>query len=493
MHNFTQKTNIFLILGLFLFLGFISCNTEDDKVEIELEFIKISTKIKTKDVLKTDNFSTVTSGGEFSVIGNDGEGNMGFYATQKGVFWGVSQGFEIDENHKTQESEGVLDFISTITGLDENTTYYVRAYATDGSTTIYANEDKTITTDVNPLNTNPFEGDLNLITQADVDVFDYTSIAGNLTISGADILNLFALNTLIAINGSLSISSNTSLVSVRGLENLSSVTGDLSILNNNVMTTLDGLENISVIGGNIEIGKDSNNGPNGNILLNNLCGVSHLVSNGQIEMSEYFIDNNGFNPTFETIQGDACKASISGSVFTFDSDTEGWDSADESTIISHSMVDGRNVILIESHPIITRTGGCYGDDKVGQGGLDVCIPNVSPNGSDGIAGTSDDNVYLKIVFRNNSNGSRLRIATQSGKVNRDASSKDPYISNPDWPTNNGGTNTEWLTSYYDISNGSFQGTNIIVGFHLVNQDSKSDVINGKIEIDSWELTSTDQY
>ncbi|MFT6843479.1 MAG: hypothetical protein ACJASR_002260 [Psychroserpens sp.] len=256
MNNFIKKTNIFLILGLLLFLGLISCS-DDPKVETEPELIEVSTKINTKDVLKTDNFSTVISGGEFSVIGNDGEGNMGFFATQKGVFWGVSQGFEIDENHKTQESEGVLDFISTITGLDESTTYYVRAYATDGFTTIYANEDKTVTTDVNPLNTNPFEGDLNLVTQADVDVFDYTSIAGNLTISGSDILNLFALNTLIAINGNLSISSNTSLVTVRGLENLSSVAGDLSILNNNVMTTLDGLENISVIGGNIEIGKDS--------------------------------------------------------------------------------------------------------------------------------------------------------------------------------------------------------------------------------------------
>ncbi|MFT6843478.1 MAG: hypothetical protein ACJASR_002259 [Psychroserpens sp.] len=233
--------------------------------------------------------------------------------------------------------------------------------------------------------------------------------------------------------------------------------------------------------------------PNGNILLNNLCGVSHLVSNGQIEMSEYFVDNNGFNPTFEAIQGEACKASISGSVFTFDSDTEGWNSADESTIISHSAVDGRNVILIESHPIITRTGGCYGDDKVGEGGLDVCIPNVSPNGSDGISGTSDDNVYLKIVFRNNSNGSRLRIVLPNGKVNRDASSKDPYISNPDWPTNNDGANTGWLTSYYDLNNGRFEGTNIILGFHLVNQDSKSDVVTGKIEIDSWELTATDQY
>jgi hypothetical protein len=179
--------------------------------------------------------------------------------------------------------------------------------------------------------------------------------------------------------------------------------------------------------------------------------------------------------------------------FTFDSDVEGWVPADASTIVSHSTVDGRSVILIESHPTITRLGGCYGGDNIGEGGLDVCIPNVSPNGTDGISGTADDNIYLKIVFRNNSNGDRLRIATPDGKVNRDASAIDPYTDNPEWPINNDGTNTEWLTSYYNLTNGNFVGSNISIGFHLVNQDSRSDVVTGKIEIDSWELTSTDQW
>ena len=493
MNNFKQNTIIFLVFVLFLFFGFISCNTNDDEVETEFELIKVSTEINTKDVLKTNNFSTVISGGEFLIIGNDGKENTAFYPTQKGVYWGISEGFEIDENYKTQESEGIQDFNSTIAGLNESTSYYFRAYASDGFTTVYANEDKTITTDVNPLNTNPFVGDLNLESQADVDVFDYTSITGNLTISGADIINLFALNTLFAINGNLSINSNTSLKSVRGLENLSSVSGDLSILNNNVMTTLDGLENLKVVGGNLEIGKDSENSSYPNIVLSNLCGVSHLVTNGQIEISEYFVDNNGFNPSYEEIQTESCKAPISGNIFTFDTDTEGWNAADESTIISHSTIDGRNVILIESHPTITRTGGCYGNDKAGEGGLDVCIPNLSPNGSDGIAGTSDDNVYLKIVFRNNSNGNRLRFATPNGKINREASSKFTYKANPDWPTNNDGANTGWLTSFYNLTNAKFQGTNIIIGLHLVNQDSKTDAVTGKIEIDSWELTSTDQY
>ena len=136
MNNFKQNTIIFLVFVLFLFFGFISCNTNNDEVETEFELIKVSTEINTKDVLKTNNFSTVISGGEFLIIGNDGEENTAFYPTQKGVYWGISDGFEIDENYKTQESEGIQDFNSTIAGLNESTSYYFRAYASDGFTTV---------------------------------------------------------------------------------------------------------------------------------------------------------------------------------------------------------------------------------------------------------------------------------------------------------------------------------------------------------------------
>jgi len=177
--------------------------------------------------------------------------------------------------------------------------------------------------------------------------------------------------------------------------------------------------------------------------------------------------------------------------FTFDIDVQGWTPADSSTIVSHDSVDGRGVIRIESTDNL-RGGGCYGGDKIGEGGLDVCIPNMSPNGRDGMIGTDDDNIYLKIVFRNNSNGSRLRINTLGNKTNRDASNMDTYFDNPVWPTS--GVNTEWLTSYYNIENiGKFEGNDITIGFHLVNQDSRTDSVVGYIEIDSWQLTSFDQY
>ena len=75
--------------------------------------------------------TTAMSGG---VITSDG----GATITKRGVCWSTSETPTID-NSKTEDGTGVGDFTSSITGLNPNTTYFVRAYATNSVGTGYGN------------------------------------------------------------------------------------------------------------------------------------------------------------------------------------------------------------------------------------------------------------------------------------------------------------------------------------------------------------------
>jgi hypothetical protein len=66
--------------------------------------------------------------------------NGGLSITAKGVVWGTSQGPTITLPTKTSDGSGDTDFVSSLTGLDEGTTYYVRAYATNSMGTSYGEE-----------------------------------------------------------------------------------------------------------------------------------------------------------------------------------------------------------------------------------------------------------------------------------------------------------------------------------------------------------------
>ena len=76
--------------------------------------------------------TTATSGG---VISSDGGANV----TARGVCWSTSQNPTIADN-KTTDGTGTGSFTSAITGLTANTTYYVRAYATNSAGTGYGSE-----------------------------------------------------------------------------------------------------------------------------------------------------------------------------------------------------------------------------------------------------------------------------------------------------------------------------------------------------------------
>ena len=66
---------------------------------------------------------------------SDGDGSI----TSRGVCWNTSQNPTIADN-KTTEASGTDIFSSSLTGLIGNTTYYVRAYATNNIGTAYGNE-----------------------------------------------------------------------------------------------------------------------------------------------------------------------------------------------------------------------------------------------------------------------------------------------------------------------------------------------------------------
>lgn len=88
--------------------------------------------------------TTATCGGNVTADGNA-------TVTARGVCWSTSHNPTVSDGHTT-DGTGVGTFSSSITNLTPNTTYYVRAYATNSAGTAYGNE-QTFTTqqqDVEP-------------------------------------------------------------------------------------------------------------------------------------------------------------------------------------------------------------------------------------------------------------------------------------------------------------------------------------------------------
>lgn len=75
---------------------------------------------------------TASSGGTISADGGDP-------VTARGVCWSTSTNPTVSDS-KTTDGSGIGLFASAISGMSEGTTYYVRAYATNGIGTAYGNE-----------------------------------------------------------------------------------------------------------------------------------------------------------------------------------------------------------------------------------------------------------------------------------------------------------------------------------------------------------------
>ncbi len=86
----------------------------------------------TTDTVTNISATTATSGGEVMADG-------GFTVTARGVCWSMAQQPTILNSHTT-DSLGIGPFVSSLTGLEPATTYYVRAYATNASGTAYGEQ-----------------------------------------------------------------------------------------------------------------------------------------------------------------------------------------------------------------------------------------------------------------------------------------------------------------------------------------------------------------
>lgn len=113
--------------------------------------------------------TTAVSGGN---VTDDG----GAAVTARGVCWSTSQNPTVSDNH-TSDGNGTGSFTSNLTNLTANTTYYVRAYATNENGTSYG-EQKSFTTLQNI--------ELPTVTTADVtDITQTTAVSGgNVTDDG---------------------------------------------------------------------------------------------------------------------------------------------------------------------------------------------------------------------------------------------------------------------------------------------------------------------
>ena len=113
--------------------------------EVSLTTTQTAIPILTTTTASAIALTTATSGGN---ITSDG----GSPVTARGVCWNTSTAPTIS-NSKTTDGSGTGSFTSSLTGLQSGTTYYLRAYATNVSTTTYGNEVSFTTSTPAPTNT----------------------------------------------------------------------------------------------------------------------------------------------------------------------------------------------------------------------------------------------------------------------------------------------------------------------------------------------------
>ena len=125
---------------------------------------KLAPNVTTTDISSVTSNSAVTGGN----VTSDGGANV----TTRGVCYGTSQNPTISGQH-TSDGNGMGVFASTLTGLSENTTYYVRAYATNSEGTNYG-EQKSFTTQ-------------NAVTPPTVTTNNVTDITQTTAVSGGNV------------------------------------------------------------------------------------------------------------------------------------------------------------------------------------------------------------------------------------------------------------------------------------------------------------------
>ena len=78
-------------------------------------------------------------GTTWATCGGDVSDDGGMEITERGICWGTNHNPTVEGNHGANGA-GLGSFSVNMSGLEPNTIYYVRAYATNGHTTAYGNE-----------------------------------------------------------------------------------------------------------------------------------------------------------------------------------------------------------------------------------------------------------------------------------------------------------------------------------------------------------------
>lgn len=112
-------------------------NANGNNTETKTAYIVVTTLSNQIPILSTTTISniannTASSGGTITTQGSSA-------VTARGVCWSTSPS-PTTANSKSTDGTGTGSFTSALTGLTANTTYYVRAYATNSSGTAYGNQ-----------------------------------------------------------------------------------------------------------------------------------------------------------------------------------------------------------------------------------------------------------------------------------------------------------------------------------------------------------------
>jgi hypothetical protein len=97
-----------------------------------IDWVGFTAPAVTTDAITNIGETTATSGGNVTADG-------GSAVTDRGVCWNTSANPTLADDF-TEDGTGTGAFISSLTGLTQNTTYYVRSYATNALGTTYGNE-----------------------------------------------------------------------------------------------------------------------------------------------------------------------------------------------------------------------------------------------------------------------------------------------------------------------------------------------------------------
>jgi len=121
-----------LVFGTLYHFRLVATNSDGTSYGNDLTFTTTGAATVTTTAATSISMNSATSGGN---VTSDG----GFTVTARGVCWSTSLNPTISDDHTTDGS-GTGTFTSSITGLSPNTTYHIRAYATNLAGTYYGND-----------------------------------------------------------------------------------------------------------------------------------------------------------------------------------------------------------------------------------------------------------------------------------------------------------------------------------------------------------------